>query len=55
MTWIVANMRSVLLTAGVLTCTMVYAAIAPQSALQSTFGETLEGPLADVMSATGLR
>jgi hypothetical protein len=34
---------------GALTCTMVYAAIAPQAALRSTFGTTLEGPLAEVL------
>jgi len=34
---------------GVLTCTMVYAAIAPQEALRSTFGETLDGPVADIV------
>lgn len=39
----------VMLVSGVLTCTMVYASIAPQAMLQSSFGETLEGPLADVV------
>ena len=34
---------------GVLTCMMIYAAIAPQAALQSTFGETLQGPLAEIV------
>jgi len=28
---------------------MVYAAIAPQAALRSTFGETLDGPLAEIV------
>jgi hypothetical protein len=28
---------------------MIFAAVAPQSALRSTFGESLEGPLADVV------
>lgn len=49
MSWLVANMRWVMLAAGVLTCTMVYGAVAPQAALRSTFGETLEGPLAEVV------
>lgn len=49
MSWIVVNMRWLMLAAGVLTCTMVYGAFAPQSALRSTFGETLEGPLAEVV------
>ena len=39
----------IMLVSGALTCTMVYAAIAPQAMLQSTFGETLEGPLADLV------
>jgi hypothetical protein len=34
---------------GVLTATMLYAAIAPAAALQSMFGETLTGPLAEVV------
>jgi hypothetical protein len=37
------------LVAGVLTLTMVYAAIAPQAAVRSTFGETLEGPVAEII------
>ena len=49
MNWIVANIRRVMLVSGVLTGTMVYAAIAPEEALLSTFGETLEGPLAQVV------
>ncbi len=39
----------VMLVSCALTCTMVYAAIAPRAMLQSSFGETLEGPLADVV------
>ena len=39
----------IMLVSGALTCTMVYAAISPQAMLQSTYGETLEGPLADVI------
>ena len=39
----------IMLVSGALTCTMVYAAVAPQAMLQSTFGETLEGPLADLV------
>lgn len=49
MNWIVANMKWVMIVSGVLTCTMIYAAIAPQAALRSTFGETLEGPLAEII------
>jgi hypothetical protein len=34
---------------GVLTCTMVYAAVAPQAALRSMFGDTLDRPLAEIV------
>lgn len=46
---IVANMKWIMIVSGVLTCTMIYAAISPQAALQSTFGESLEGPLAEIV------
>ena len=49
MTWIVARIKWLMLVAGVLTCTMLYAAIAPQAALQSNFGEVLEGPVAAIV------
>jgi hypothetical protein len=39
----------IMLVSGLLTCTMIYAAIAPQAALQSTFGDTLQGPVAEVV------
>lgn len=42
-------MKWIMLIAGGLTCTMVLAALAPQTALQSTFGETLPGPLSEVV------
>jgi hypothetical protein len=49
MTWIVANIHRIMLASGVLTLTMVYAAIAPEAALRSTFGETVTGPVAEVV------
>lgn len=49
MQWIVPRIKWIMLVSGVLTCTMVYAAIAPQAALQGSFGESLEGPLADII------
>lgn len=49
MTWIVANIRWIMIVSGVLTASMVYAALAPQAALDSTFGETLDGPLAEIV------
>ena len=44
-----ASIKWIMLVSGVLTCTMVYAAIAPQAMLQSTFGETIDGPLANLV------
>ena len=49
MSVIVRHMRWVMLVSGVLTMTMLYAAAAPQAMLRSSFGETLEGPLSDVV------
>ncbi len=49
MSWIIAKMKWIMLVSGGLTCTLFYAALAPQAALRSTFGETLEGPLAEVI------
>jgi hypothetical protein len=49
MLWIVANIHRIMIVSGVLTMTMVYAAIAPDAALRSTFGESIEGPVADVV------
>lgn len=43
------NIKWIMLVAGALTCTMALAIVAPQAALQQTFGATLEGPLADVI------
>jgi hypothetical protein len=49
MATIFAQMKWIMLTSGLLTLTMVQAAISPGSALQSTFGGSLEGPLAEVV------
>jgi len=49
MTWIVASMKWIMLVSGALTCTMFYAAVAPQAALRSTFGESIEGPVAEIV------
>ena len=46
---VVANIKWIMLAAGVLTCTMIYPAIAPQAALHGTFGEALDGPLAEIV------
>nr|WP_315479294.1 hypothetical protein [uncultured Rhodoferax sp.] len=49
MYWIAKPLKWIMLVSGVLTCTMLYAAIDPQGALRQTFGITLEGPLADIV------
>jgi hypothetical protein len=49
MTWIVAKMKWIMLVSGALTCTMVQAAFAPRDVLRSTFGETVEGPAAELV------
>ena len=49
MAWVVANIHRIMVVSGVLTMTMVYAAIAPGAALRSTFGEGLNGPVADIV------
>ena len=49
MNWIVAQVKWIMLVSGALTCTTIFAAIAPQAALRSTFGATLEGPLAEIV------
>ena len=49
MSLVVDKIKWIMLVSGALTCTMIYAAIAPQAALQGTFGETLTGPLAEIV------
>ena len=49
MNFVRANIKWIMLVSGALTFTMVYAAIAPQEALRSFFGETIEGPLAEII------
>ena len=46
---IVQYMRWIMLISGVLTATMVQAAITPDAALQSSFGETVTGPVAHLV------
>jgi hypothetical protein len=49
MRWITLRIKWIMIVAGALTCTMAYAIVSPQAALLSTFGETLQGPVADVV------
>lgn len=50
MEWLAARMKWVMLVSGALTCTMVYAAIAPQASLLSTFGETSGGNVEEIVT-----
>ncbi len=38
-----------MLISGALTCTMIYAAIAPEAALMYTFGASISGPIAEIV------
>ncbi|MBP6444009.1 MAG: hypothetical protein KA267_08320 [Gemmatimonadales bacterium] len=49
MSWLTSQLRWLMLVAGALTCTMLYATINPQAALLSNFGVTLEGPVAEIV------
>lgn len=49
MNFVVNQIKWIMLVSGALTCTMIYAAIAPQAAFLSTFGETLQGPAAELV------
>jgi hypothetical protein len=43
------SIKWVMLVAGLLTCSMFYTALAPVAALRGTFGQTLDGPLAQII------
>ena len=49
MNLVATNIKWIMLVSGLLTSTMFYAAIAPQAALLSTFGESIDGPVAEVV------
>ena len=49
MPFIVRHIKWIMLLSGLLTCTMIYAIVAPQAALESTFGASFNSPLADVV------
>lgn len=49
MSFINNNMKWIMLVSGVITFTMISAAFAPQLALSSMFGSSLEGALAEVI------
>jgi hypothetical protein len=43
------SIKWIMLVAGLLTCTMFYAVIAPEAVLRSNFGQSMEGPLAQIV------
>jgi hypothetical protein len=49
MNTVIRYIKPLMIVSGILTTTMVYAAIAPAAALQSTFGESLSGPVAELI------
>ena len=46
---IVKYIKWILLISGALTFSMIYAVISPQAALQATFGETIDGPIVQIV------
>ena len=49
MTIITNHIKWIMLGTGIVTCSMVFAAIAPGPALINTFGASIEGPLAEII------
>ncbi len=49
MDFFVFNFKWIMLLSGVLTITLFYAFISPKAALKSNFGESLEGPVANIL------
>jgi len=49
MHFFVSKFKWIMLFSGLLTCSMLLALISPQTSLKSNFGETMEGPLAEII------
>ena len=49
MNWIADKIKWIMIVDWLLTCTLFYAAIAPQSALNSFFGASIEGQLSEII------
>lgn len=43
------SIKWVMLVAGLLTCSMFYALVAPEASLTSNFGQSLDGPVAQIV------
>lgn len=48
--WIVVNIHRIRIGSGALTMTMVYATLAPEAALRSRSGKSVDGPVADIVA-----
>ena len=53
MNWVVTNMKWIMIVSGALTCTMIYALVAPQAALRTTFGRGSVQSKAEGRAAVG--
>ena len=49
MSVITANIKVIMLVSGVLTTTMIYAAVFPEAAMMATFGETFASPATEIV------
>ena len=43
------SIKWLMLVSGALTCTMFYAAVAPEASLLSSFGQSIDGPVAQIV------
>lgn len=43
------HIKWIMIVTGAITCSMLFAAINPEAALMSTFGETVSGPVAEIV------
>lgn len=48
MTWLVENIQAILVVCGLVTAAMLQFTLMPRRAARSFFGETVDGPMADV-------
>jgi hypothetical protein len=49
MNWIVANIKGIMLVSGIITCSMILSFFAPQEGLKLNFGESIDGPIAQIV------
>lgn len=49
MRFFITNFKWIMFISGLLTCTMFLGLISPEASLKSNFGETMEGPIAEII------